>query len=77
MGVPNGTPVNVDQYTVIGQALYPFSFDPNAFNLYNNGVLLLETQDFTVTTGNYTLFQTPTSNMNILVQQTFNRTGAV
>jgi hypothetical protein len=77
LGVPNGTPVNIDTYTVIGQSLYTFSFDPNAFNLYNNGVLQLETIDYTVATGTYTLTSTPSSNLNILVQQTFNRTGAV
>jgi hypothetical protein len=77
LGVPNGTPVNVDAYTVVGQATYPFSFDPNAFNLYNNGVLQLETVDYTVATGQYTLTTSPTSNLNLLVQQTFNRTGAV
>jgi len=78
LGVPNGTPQNVDIYTTVGQTLYPFTFNPLAFNLYNNGVLLLETVDYTVAGGSsYTLAQTPTSNLNILVQQTFNRTGAV
>ena len=77
LGVPNGTPVNVDIYTTIGQTLYPFSYDPNAFNLYNNGVLQLETVDYSVATGSYTLATVPTTNTNILVQQTFNRTGAV
>jgi hypothetical protein len=77
LGVPNGTPVNVDIYTTIGQSTYPFAFDANAFNLWNNGALLLETVDYSVTTGYYTLTQTPTANTNILVQQTFNRTGAV
>jgi hypothetical protein len=77
LGVPNGTPVNVDIYTTVGQATYPFAFDPNAFNLWNNGALLLETVDYSVTTGYYTLAQTPLVNLNILVQQTFNRTGAV
>lgn len=77
LGVPNGTPVNVDTYTVIGQTLYSFSYDPNAFNLYNNGVLQLETVDYSVATGSYTLATAPTANTNILVQQTFNRTGAV
>jgi hypothetical protein len=76
-GQPNGTPQNTDIYTIIGQTLYPFSYNPLSFNLYNNGVLLLETVDYTVTTGSYTLSQTPTSNLNILVEQTFNRTGAV
>jgi hypothetical protein len=77
LGVPNGTPSNTDVYTTIGQSLYPFTFNPNAFNLYNNGILLLETVDYSVTTGSYTLAQTPTSNLNILVEQSFNRTGAV
>ena len=77
LGVPNGTPVNVDAYTTVGQATYPFTFDPNAFNLWNNGALLLETVDYSVTTGYYTLAQTPLVNTNILVQQTFSRTGAV
>ena len=77
LGVPNGTPVNVDAYTVIGQTVYPFTYDPNAFNLWNNGALLLETVDYTVATGTYTLSQTPTTTTNILVQQTFSRTGAV
>ena len=77
LGVPNGNPINTDIYTTIGQALYPFNFDPNAFNLYDNGVLLLETVDYSVTTGSYTLANTPTTSTNILVQQTFQRTGAV
>jgi len=77
LGVPNGTPSNTDIYTTVGQATYSFTFNPLAFNLYNNGVLLLETVDYSVTTGSYTLAQTPTSNLNILVEQSFNRTGAV
>lgn len=76
-GQPNGNPQNTDIYTVVGQALYAFSYNPLAFNLYDNGVLLLETVDYSVTTGSYTLSQTPTTNTNILIEQTFNRTGAV
>lgn len=74
---PNGTPVNADTYTIIGQTVYPFSYDPNAFNLYNNGVLQLETVDYYVGSGEYTLAVPPTTISNILVQQTFARTGAV
>lgn len=77
LSVPNGTPVNVDAFTVVGQTIYPFTFDPLAFNLWNNGALLLETVDYSVASGSYTLAQTPTTNLNILVQQTFTRTGAV
>jgi hypothetical protein len=77
LSVPNGTPVNVDAFTVVGQSIYPFNFDPLAFNLWNNGALLLETVDYSVASGSYTLATTPTTNLNILVQQTFSRTGAV
>ena len=77
LGVANGTPVNVDTYTVIGQTIYPFNFNSQAFNLYNNGVLLLQGTDYTTGTGTYTLSTAPTTILNILVQQTFARTGAV
>jgi len=78
LGVANGTPVNVDYFTVIGQANYNFSYNVNAFNLYNNGILQFNGTDFTATSGSvYTLTTTPTANTNILVQQTFARTGAV
>jgi len=78
LGVANGTPVNVDAFTVIGQSNYSFSYNPNAFNLYNNGILQFNGTDFTAVSGSiYTLTTTPTENTNILVQQTFARTGAV
>jgi len=78
LGVSNGTPVNVDYFTIIGQANYNFSYNINAFNLYNNGILQFNGTDFTATSGSvYTLTTTPTANTNILVQQTFARTGAV
>lgn len=75
--VANGTPVNVDTYTVIGQTIYPFSYNINAFNLYNNGILQFQATDYTTGTGTYTLTTTPSTILNILVQQTFARTGAV
>jgi hypothetical protein len=78
LGVANGTPVNVDAYTVIGQTNYSFSYNTNAFNLYNNGVLQVNGTDYTATSGSiYTLSTAPTVNTNILVQETFARTGAV
>jgi hypothetical protein len=77
LGIPTGNPVNVDTFTVIGQPIYPFSFDVNAFNLYNNGCLQKQGVDYTTATGTYTLTTTPTSISNILTQQTFTRTGAV
>lgn len=77
LGLPVGLPVNVDIYTNVGQTTYPFQFNPNAFNIYKNGVMLLQGTDFTTGSGTYTLANSPTTNLNILVQQTFTRTGAV
>jgi len=76
LGVANGTPVNIDAYTVIGQTIYPFTYDANAVNIYNNGVKLVQATDFTTGTGTYTLAIVPDTINNILVQQTFDRTGA-
>lgn len=77
LGVANGTPVNVDAFTIIGQTIYPFSYNSLAFNLYSNGVHLRESVDFTTGTGTYTLQYIPANNITIMVQQTFARTGAV
>lgn len=76
LGVANGTPVNIDAFTVIGQTIYPFSYNLNAVNIYNNGIKLIQGADFTTATGTYTLTITPDTITNILVQQTFDRTGA-
>lgn len=77
LGVANGTPVNIDAFTIIGQTIYPFSYNSLAFNLYSNGLYLRESVDFTTGTGTYTLQYTPDNNITIMVQQTFARTGAV
>jgi len=77
LGVANGTPVNIDAFTIVGQTIYPFSYNINAFNLFSNGVLFKQATDYTVATGTYTLSNTPTNNTTIMVQQTFARTGAV
>lgn len=74
---PNGNPVNTLTNTIIGQTTYNFSYDSNAFNLYKNGVLLLKGTDYTTASGSYTLANTPTTNLTLLLQQTFARTGAV
>lgn len=73
---PVGLPSNVVVYTVAGQVLYPFNYDPLSFNLYANGVLLRQGSDYTTATGNYTFTITPDNNVTILVQQTFARLGA-
>jgi hypothetical protein len=74
---PNGDPVNVLVNTIIGQIAYPFSYSPGGFNLYENGVLLLQGTDYTTTSGGYVLTNSPTTNTSLLLQQTFARTGAV
>jgi hypothetical protein len=75
--VPNGNPVNIIANTGIGQTTYPFNYDVNAFNLYNNGLMFLQGTDYTTASGTYTLSNTPTTITNLLLQQTFARTGAV
>jgi len=77
LGVANGTPVNVDAFTVIGQTLYSFTFNANAFNLFSNGVLFKKGTDVTTATNTFTLANAPTTISTIMVQQTFARTGAV
>jgi hypothetical protein len=75
--VPNGNPVNIIANTAIGQTTYSFNYDVNAFNLYNNGLMLLQGTDYTTATGSYSLSDAPTTITNLLLQQTFARTGAV
>ena len=77
LGLPNGNPVNAIAYTQIGVVNYSFSYDPSAFDLYENGVMLLQGTDYTTGTGIYTLSTSPTTVNNILVQQTFTSAGAV
>jgi hypothetical protein len=77
LAIPNGSPTNVDAFTIIGQTIYPFSLNINAFNLFSNGVLFKQATDYTTATGSYTLTTAPLTNTNIMVQQTFARTGAV
>jgi hypothetical protein len=76
LGLPAGDAVNVLQSTVSGQTSYPFSYTTDAFNLYQNGVLLFQGTDYTTVTGGYSLTNSPTNN-ELLLQQTFARTGAV
>jgi hypothetical protein len=74
---PNGFPNNILVFTVIGQTVYTYSYDADAFNLYSNGVILLQGTDYTTASGTYQLTNTPTNTSTVMVQQTFARTGAV
>lgn len=75
--VPNGLPANVAVNTAAGQATYSFSFDPNYFEIYGNGLLYVRgaSSDYNVGTNTYTLNPTPTTNLTVLVQETFNGAG--
>jgi hypothetical protein len=74
---PNGFPNNIVAFTVVGQTVYSYSYDVNAFDLYSNGVLLLQGTDYTTASGTYILANTPDTTSTVMVQQTFARTGAV
>ena len=77
-GVPAGSPSLISTYTVNGQAVYSFSYDVDAFELYENGCLAVPGvgKDYQTAIGTYTLSPTPTNNTTVLSQQTFARTGA-
>jgi len=75
-GLPAGLPSLSTINTAIGVSSYNYSYDVNAFELYNNGCLQKTPTDYTTSTGTYTLTTVPTSNVNVLNQQTFDRTGA-
>lgn len=77
LGTPTGNPVNQVQNAIVGQSSYSFNNDVDAFNLYENGVLLRDGVDVTNVSTGYTLANVPTSVNNVFVQQTFARTGAV
>jgi hypothetical protein len=76
LGTPAGLNALSTINTAIGVSSYNYSYDADAFELYNNGCLLVMGTDFTTASGSYTLAVTPTSNINVLNQQTFDRTGA-
>lgn len=76
LNVPIGNMANVVIYTANGIATYSFNFNPNAFNLFANGLLFKPTSDYTTSTNSYTMTPTPNSASTILVQQTFASAGA-
>jgi hypothetical protein len=77
-GVPAGLPSLVTTFTINGQAVYSYSYEPLAFELYGNGCLYVSGSgnDYITGTGTYTLNPTPNNNTTVLSQQTFSRTGA-
>lgn len=75
-GVPNGLPASVSTFTVSGTALYSYSYTPAYFEIFANGCYYDQGVDYTTATGSYTLVPTPTNNTTVLVQQTYNASGA-
>jgi hypothetical protein len=74
--IPIGNQQSVAINTTSGIATYNYNFDQNAFELYNNGTLQIITSDYTQGSSSYTLTTTPTTNLNLLQQTTYTRTGA-
>lgn len=74
--IPIGNQTSQAINAVIGQSVYNYNYDINAFELYNNGALMTPTSDYTTGSGIYTLGVVPTSTLNLLQQTTYTRTGA-
>lgn len=75
-GVPNGLPAATSTFTVSGQSVYSYSYNSLYFELSGNGCYYDHQVDYTTATGSYTLVPTPTNNTTVLVQQTYNGSGA-
>lgn len=75
-GTPVGYQSSTSLNTIVGQSIYNFSYSPNYFELYNNGALQVAGSDYNTGSNLYTLSVTPTSNLNLLQQQTYNGNGA-
>jgi hypothetical protein len=58
-----------------GVSTYNYTLNSNAFELFYNGPLLVETSDYTIGSNSYTLANAPTTT-NVLLQTTYSRIGA-
>jgi hypothetical protein len=74
--IPIGNQTSDAINTVVGTITYNYNLNADAFELYNNGALQVLTDDYTLGATSYTLTTSPTSNLNILQQTTYSRTGA-
>lgn len=74
--IPIGNQTSTAINEIVGQSTYNYNYDVNAFELYNNGSLMIPTSDYTTGSGIYTLTVSPTSTLNLLQQTTYTRTGA-
>lgn len=73
---PAGGSQTVTVNTVSGTTSYAFNYNANAFELYLNGCLIEQGSDYSTSTGLYTLSYTPDTNITMLQQTTYQRTGA-
>jgi hypothetical protein len=73
---PVGSSQTATANTVSGVTNYSFSYNPNAFELYLNGSLIEQGTDYSLASGLYTLSYTPDTNITMLQQTTYQRTGA-
>ena len=78
LDVPASNIANTPAYSTAGQLTYPFPNNPLSFELYANGVLMIQGsgKDFTATSSNFTLTTAFNNGSTLLNQQTFGRTGA-
>ena len=73
---PAGSSQTGTTNTSVGTTNYAFNYDANAFELYVNGTLVDQGTDYLTSTGVYALAYTPTTNITVLQQTTYQRTGA-
>lgn len=76
LSTPCANPGNSVTTTTTGVVEYAFPNNPDAFQLYSNGVILADGTDYTATSSLYTLSVAPTNSYTLLQQQTFARVGA-
>ena len=78
LGVPCSNFTNTVTYSTASQTSYAFESNPDAFELYANGVLFTKGagQDYTSTNANWLLSTAFDNNVTLINQQTFARIGA-
>ena len=76
LGTPTGSVLNAVAFTVASQATYSYTYIASYFDLYANGVYLIQGSDYTTASGSYTFAVTPDNTSTVLLQQTFAGAGA-
>lgn len=78
LSIPCSNMTNTVAYSVADQVVYPFTANPQAMEIYANGVSLVEgiTYDYIADTISYSLLNPIPNNNTLLNQQTFANDGA-